>query len=135
MFILSTNITKTDTKKKSQNRRNSEIRTQNFLRRPTMVGGKFLGNSQFRQTPNFFEVYFTSWCRRQLTFGFVMSVTLEYQPEYNVLAGYLAWWFISHVTWSPQKIHEDRTRDRVGPENFQIESVNFGQDKKVGLTI
>ena len=64
-----------------------------------------------------------------------MSVTLEYQPEYNVLAGYLAWWFISHVTWSPQKIHEGKTRDRVGPENFQIESVNFGQDKKVGLTI
>ena len=135
MFILSTNITKTDMKKKSQNRRNSEIRTQNFLRRPTMVGGKFLGNSQFRQTPNFFEVYFTPWCRRQLTFGFVMSVTLEYQPEYNVLAGYLAWWFISHVTWSPQKIHEGKTRDRVGPENFQIESVNSGQDKKVGLTI
>ena len=135
MFILSTNITKTDMKKKSQNRWNSEIRTQNFLRRPTMVGGKFLGNSQFRQTPNFFKVYFTPWCRRQLTFGFVMSVTLEYQPEYNVLAGYLAWWFISHVTWSPQKIHEGKTRDRVGPENFQIESVNFGQDKKVGLTI
>ena len=37
--------------------RNSEIRTQNFLRRPTMVGGKFLGNSQFQQTPIFFEVY------------------------------------------------------------------------------
>ena len=55
MFFLSTNITKIDMKK-CQNRRNRETRTQNFLRRPTMVSGKFLGNSQFQQTSNFFEV-------------------------------------------------------------------------------
>ena len=42
--------------KKCQNRRNSETKTQNFLRPPTMVGGKSLGNSQFQQTPNFLEV-------------------------------------------------------------------------------
>ena len=29
--------------------------TQNFIRRPTMVGGTFLGNSQFKQTPNFLK--------------------------------------------------------------------------------
>ena len=42
-------------KKKCQNRRNRETRTQNFIRRPTMVGGTFLGNSQFKQTPNFLK--------------------------------------------------------------------------------
>ena len=41
--------------KKCQNRRNRETRTQNFLCRPTIVGGKFLGNSQLEQTPNFFK--------------------------------------------------------------------------------
>ena len=55
VFFSSTNITKIDMKK-CQNRRNRETRTQNFLRRPTMVSGKFLGNSQFQQTSNFFEV-------------------------------------------------------------------------------
>ena len=55
MFSLSSNITKIDMKK-YQNRRNRETRTQNFLHRPTMVGGKLLQNSQFQQTPNFFKV-------------------------------------------------------------------------------
>ena len=58
LFFLSTNITKIDMKK-CQIRRNRETRAQNFLRRPIIVGGKFLGNSQFQQTPNFFKVQFT----------------------------------------------------------------------------
>ena len=36
---------------------------------------------------------------------------------------------------SSQKIHEETTTGRVWPENFQIESVNFGYNKKVGSTI
>ena len=42
--------------KKCQNSRNREARTQNFLRRPTMVTSKFLENSQFQQTLNFVKV-------------------------------------------------------------------------------
>ena len=41
--------------KKCQNKWNRETRTQNFLRRPTMVGGKFLGNCQSQQTRNFLK--------------------------------------------------------------------------------
>ena len=42
--------------KKCENTRNSEARTQNFVRHPTMVGGKLLGNCQFQQTPIFFKL-------------------------------------------------------------------------------
>ena len=79
MFFLSTNITKID-KKKCQNRRNRETRTQNFLLHPTMVGGNFLGNSQFQQMPNFFEVQFSPpWWLKLIDYGGYLFYWIGYE--------------------------------------------------------